>query len=400
MPLIQADSAQMVANPQADTVSVAVIDDGIAPHLDLDSSRIDTGWDVMASKSGGFDGDPSPGASRSHGMKVTGILAAAANDTGVVGVNPRCRIRPFKIFSDGGTPSDNYRKSLAIDSAVAAGAVIISCSWKANATPTAELEESIIRASDSVTISRPYTCVFFFGTGNDHVDSIPFPASMNQTIAVGAVGADGARCSYSNYGWGVDIMGVSDCTEDVCEANMICMDQIDYDGENTSGGCPPYDIPDLDYTRRMNGTSAACPQASALAAMLLSRAPYLIKGQRYALGDSVIIDSSTFDMVRLVLQKSADDLAYPGFDVWTGYGRINAWHAMLSVIHGDLNNDAVIDALDLNVIIDILFFGGHATLDDRTADVNCDLVPDALDMNYLIDILHFGGPQPPICFEF
>ncbi|MBD3298034.1 MAG: S8 family serine peptidase [candidate division Zixibacteria bacterium] len=99
MPLIHGDSGWFVTNPYADTVSVAVIDDGVdtSGHLDLSTSRIDPGWDVAGFVSPPSpDSDPSPSpVDDSHGMRVTGILAAARNDTGLVGVDPWCRIRPI-----------------------------------------------------------------------------------------------------------------------------------------------------------------------------------------------------------------------------------------------------------------------------------------------------------------
>lgn len=65
---------------------------------------------------------------------------------------------------------------------------------------------------------------------------------------------------------------------------------------------------------------------------------------------------------------------------------------------GDINEDHTPDALDLNDIIDVLFFGGTNIKDPSCptfrADLNNDGVPDALDLNFIIDQLFFGGPVP------
>lgn len=65
---------------------------------------------------------------------------------------------------------------------------------------------------------------------------------------------------------------------------------------------------------------------------------------------------------------------------------------------GDLNADGFPDALDLNELIDGLFFGGTIVTDPLCptgrGDLNNDGFPDALDLNYLIDQLFFGGPPP------
>lgn len=65
---------------------------------------------------------------------------------------------------------------------------------------------------------------------------------------------------------------------------------------------------------------------------------------------------------------------------------------------GDLMEDGFLDALDLNALIQRLFFGGGDILDEQCpnsrADINGDGVPDALDLNAMIDLLFFGGAAP------
>lgn len=65
---------------------------------------------------------------------------------------------------------------------------------------------------------------------------------------------------------------------------------------------------------------------------------------------------------------------------------------------GDMNNDGMPDAVDLNAVIDALFFNGANPQDPDCprvrADVNADNVPDAVDLNYVIDWLFFNGPEP------
>lgn len=62
---------------------------------------------------------------------------------------------------------------------------------------------------------------------------------------------------------------------------------------------------------------------------------------------------------------------------------------------GDMNSDGHFDALDLNELIDQIFFGGDPPCPAYVSDMDCNLVPDALDLNYLIDLLFFGGPPSP-----
>ena len=72
---------------------------------------------------------------------------------------------------------------------------------------------------------------------------------------------------------------------------------------------------------------------------------------------------------------------------------------------GDMNQDLFWDAIDLNVLIQTLFFNGPNPHDPfcvgPRADLDCDGFVDALDLNYMIDLLFFGGPPPcdPCSFD-
>jgi hypothetical protein len=88
----------------ADTVEVAVIDNGVTSHEDLPASRILPGLDY-----GDNDLDPSPFDTVAHGMGCAGIIGAShcldsvaglSTSTGVISLNPATRIRPVKIYSD------------------------------------------------------------------------------------------------------------------------------------------------------------------------------------------------------------------------------------------------------------------------------------------------------------
>ena len=61
---------------------------------------------------------------------------------------------------------------------------------------------------------------------------------------------------------------------------------------------------------------------------------------------------------------------------------------------GDFDHDGDLTALDLNALIDFLFFSAPPPSPVDLADLNCDGFPDALDLNYLIDHMFFSGPLP------
>ena len=74
-------------------------------------------------------------------------------------------------------------------------------------------------------------------------------------------------------------------------------------------------------------------------------------------------------------------------------------NAVCPCLHqADLNDDGLIDALDLNAMIDVLFFLGNDPQDPdcpaTRADFNNSGESDALDLNDLIDYLFFSGDGP------
>ena len=64
----------------------------------------------------------------------------------------------------------------------------------------------------------------------------------------------------------------------------------------------------------------------------------------------------------------------------------------------DMNADGFLDSIDLNALIDALFFGGANPQDPNCpttrGDFNSDGFPDAVDLNELIEHLFFSGPNP------
>jgi len=64
----------------------------------------------------------------------------------------------------------------------------------------------------------------------------------------------------------------------------------------------------------------------------------------------------------------------------------------------DYNEDSILDAVDLNFLIDVIFFG-EVNISDPSCpgfrmDFNCSGEVDAIDINYLVDYIFFGGPAP------
>src|SRR5439155_4205012 len=109
--------------------------------------------------------------------------------------------------------------------------------------------------------------------------SIACPADGPEVIAVGAVTQDGQRLAYSSCGSASPIL----------KPDLVA----------------PVPFPTTVRSQAFTGTSAAAPQAAALAAVLWSRHPHW-----------------TAKQVRAGLVQFAHDVGRPGPDCETGYGMI------------------------------------------------------------------------------
>lgn len=61
---------------------------------------------------------------------------------------------------------------------------------------------------------------------------------------------------------------------------------------------------------------------------------------------------------------------------------------------GDLDGNRLLDAVDLALLIDVVFFAGTEPNPPALGDINCDSVSDAVDLAILIDHVFFAGDAP------
>jgi subtilisin family serine protease len=243
------------------------------------------------------DNDATPEADRdaAHGTACAGVIAAAANGQGVAGIAPNCQIIPlraagahsFEVWAD------------TFDWAAQRGR-IISCSWSIN--PSNTLSEAIRDAvNNDVTV--------FCATGNDSTPFISYPASMAETIAVGASTNRDVRAAYSQFGDGIDIVAPS-------SGGTLRVETTDTKGEN---GRNTANSPDGDYCNAndatgFGGTSSATPLAAGIAGLMLSvnneLAPAEIREILRATADKVDKTNVNYDE--------------NGWSSQYGFGRVNA----------------------------------------------------------------------------
>lgn len=197
-------------------VTVAVVDSGITSHPDLDGQE----WRNPDGSVYGYDFidndlDPADPNSLSdwHGTHVSGIIAAAANNIGVVGVAPGVKLLEVRGLSGSGGTSSGLIASLNW----AAGIDVPNVPKNVHPAQVINLSlgsEGITRC-DSLTqavMKNLYALnvTVITAAGNEGLKpwgdaTNSYPGNCSPTINVGSTGYTGDRASYSDYGLYVDI---------------------------------------------------------------------------------------------------------------------------------------------------------------------------------------------------
>lgn len=322
---VRAKDAWEISRGSPDIV-IAIIDDGTdIDHPDLKSNiwkNPDTterdvhGWNFYNDTD-----DPRPqkfsppydelSGNDSHGTPCSGVVAATGDGPlGVVGIAPRCRILPVKVFLG----DDMVQMPTLAEAIRYAGrkADVLSNSWS---VPENNDVEYAIR--DVVSTGRKGKgCPVFVATGNDGKGVIGFPSNIPEAIAIGASTNTGVLAEYSNYGPGICLVAPSNGgTKGIYTTDV----SIPGRGFNTGTiGCG--DAEGL-YYNAFGGTSSATPLAAGVAALILSVNPDL-----------------TWDKVRAFMCDTADKIdpgsVFPyenGYSFGYGYGRVNAYKALKAV---------------------------------------------------------------------
>lgn len=273
------------------------------------------GWNFASTQ--GPAGNNDPMDDFGHGTHVAGTIAAIGNNKkGIIGIAPKSAVMALKGLDNQGRGTDDAL-ARAVLYAADNGARVINASWAGkSATPPRALEEAIDYAHDVKGV------VFVAAAANENVDvesdssqEESYPASFKNTIAVAATDHLDKKSSFSNTGLKIDIAapggGDADPANRVVlpsrsilsllssRANLEVMAD---NGKLIVGGS---------YLRQA-GTSMAAPHAAGVAALVLSKNPQF-----------------TPEQVRQAIRLGADDAGAPGFDVETGYGRLNAVRAVM-----------------------------------------------------------------------
>ncbi|WP_440055138.1 S8 family peptidase [Pseudoalteromonas sp. T1lg65] len=308
---------------------VAVLDTGYRPHADLNANLL-PGYDMISDTFVGNDGDgrdndaQDPGdavtkdecgythnASDSswHGTHVAGTVAAVTNNgQGVAGVAYNSKVVPVRVLGKcGGLTSD------IADGIIWASGGSVS-GVPANANPADVINMSLggsgacsATTQNAINQARNNGSVIVIAAGNDNDNSANYnPGNCNGIINVAAIGRDGDRAYYSNYGTNIDVAAPGG-------AQGYANDPEGILSTHNSGS----DAPVSDTYHYSQGTSMAAPHVAGIAALIKEAKP-----------------SATPDEVEAIIKDTAR--AFTGSCSNCGTGIVDAAAAVDEALGGDV----------------------------------------------------------------
>ena len=262
------------------------------------------GWDFA-------NNDDDPTDDHGHGTNVTGIIGANSNNNlGYSGVDWNCKLMIGKILDENNYGYYSWWTD-AIYYAVDNGANVINMSVGGSGFSNS-MKDAIDYAYDNGVIV--VACMM-----NENNNTTFYPAGYQNTIAVGATNPNDERSapffwsatSGSNYGNHIDV---------VAPGNYIY-------GLNHQSN--------TNYNSYWGGTSQATPLVAGLSSLLLAQDP-----------------DQTPDDIRSIIRNTAEDQVgnvsedILGFDIYYGYGRVNAYQALLQ---NSLSINEIINPEDVSI---------------------------------------------------
>ncbi len=270
LPRIQGAQAWSVSTG-ASSVPVAVIDSGVfKEHPDLRSKLI-PGWNFVDRTSDVSD-------TMGHGSAVSGTIAAATNNgIGIASVSWASPVMPLVVVDkDDFAAYSNI--AAAIQFAADRGIRVINISL-GGPTPSAALQSAVDYAWKK-------GAVIFASAMNERTAERYYPAACNHVVAVSATDSNDRLADFSDFGNWITLSAPG--------TNIL---------STANGGGYGF----------WSGTSFSSPLVAGVAALCLAVNPAL-----------------TAEALVALLEQTADDLGPPGIDSYFGWGRVNAYRAVLA----------------------------------------------------------------------
>ncbi|MFG1883790.1 type VII secretion-associated serine protease mycosin [Micromonospora sp. NPDC049102] len=196
------DPARLASLTTGAGVTVAVVDSGVdRAHPQL-AGRVLAGTDLLEA---GGDGSRDCAG---HGTGVASIIAAAPRpDVAFHGLAPAARILPVRVSEQQVVQGRESGRT------VSAGEFARAIRWAVdhdadvvNLSVVLYADDPQVRSAVRYAVERDVVLVAAVGNLHDSGDPRPFPAAYEGVLGVGAIGADGARATFSQTGPYVDLV--------------------------------------------------------------------------------------------------------------------------------------------------------------------------------------------------
>ena len=246
------------------------------------------GWDFVSNDNipGPDDEDPI----NYHGTSGAGIIVAPIDGQGIAGIAPNVTLMDIRVLRE-----DNYAGTTfggfgdAIRYAVDNGADIINFSLQYYPDSPFYYDD-ILYAYEQGVVMVSITGNTWLPTGGQEIESLP--GNYEEIICVGATNTQKEKADYSNYGDWIELVAP------VGDEGLGLITT----GKNDS------------YVASW-GTSFACTQVSGVVALMKS-----------------LDNSISASTIRDILHRSSTDLGKKGYDIYFGYGLLNASMAVKAVL--------------------------------------------------------------------
>ncbi len=315
---VQQWSAPLTNLPQAwdittgERVVIAVVDSGIlAGHPDLAGRILPDGFDMISDPQNSGDGDgidadpdePYPTQTGFHGTHCAGIIGASANDgIGIAGVNWSADILPVRALG-----LDMSGTDFDITQAILYAAGLPNVSQRVPSKPAQIINLSLggpgqsPNQADAIAAARQQGIIVVVSAGNDGERGNPvfYPAALQTTIAVAAVGQTGEHAPYSQFHPYIDIAAPGGDQRQGPEGGVLST------AVEVQQGQPYYGW------KYYEGTSMAAPFISGVISLMLS-----------------VNANLTQDDCMQIFAQTAMDRGAPGKDDEYGHGLVDVFAAV------------------------------------------------------------------------